>query len=62
MKNHIEFTHPRLVASKKLQNLQAYDGHHVHNMLAIMLDPHFKSLTMWDMGLAFLLHLDMMQM
>jgi hypothetical protein len=27
-----------------LQFLQAYDGHQVHNMLAIMFDPCFKSL------------------
>jgi len=27
-----------------LQFLQAYDSHQVHNMLALMLDPRFKSL------------------
>ncbi len=45
MKNHIESTHPRLVASGKLQTFQVYNGHKVHNMLTIMFDPHFKSLT-----------------
>jgi len=45
MKNHIESTHPRLVASKKLQTFQVYNGHQVHNMLTIMFDLRFKSLT-----------------
>jgi len=44
-KTHIESTHPRLVASRKLQTFQVYNGHQVHNMLTIMFDPHFKSLT-----------------
>jgi hypothetical protein len=44
MKNHVESTHPRLVASKKLQTFQVYDCHQVHNMLIIMFNPHFKSL------------------
>ncbi len=37
-----------------LEFLRSFDAQHAHNMMAIMLDPHFKALrivkTWWDMG------------
>jgi hypothetical protein len=37
-----------------LEFLGSFDAQHAHNMMAIMLDPHFKALhivkTWWDMG------------